>query len=74
MKRDALAGISVAGLLLPLAIAYAAIAGLSPDHAIIATIVGLGIYALIGRSRLAMVAPTSSPAVILAVLTISTQR
>ena len=55
MKQDALAGISVAGLLLPSAIAYAAIAGLSPNHAIIATIVGLGVYALVGRSRFAMV-------------------
>ena len=62
MRQDALAGISVAGLLLPSAIAYAAIAGLTPDHAILATIVGLGIYALAGRSRFAMVAPTSSSA------------
>jgi MFS superfamily sulfate permease-like transporter len=74
MKQDALAGLSVAGLLLPSAIAYAAIAGLSPDHAIIATIVGLGIYAMAGRSRFAMVAPTSSSAAILAALIISMQR
>ncbi len=74
MKQDALAGISVAGLLLPSAIAYAAIAGLSPDHAIIATIVGLGIYALAGRSRFAMVAPTSSSAAILAAVVLSMQR
>ncbi len=74
MKRDALAGISVAGLLLPSAIAYAAIAGLSPDHAIIATIVGLGVYALLGRSRFAMVAPTSSAAAILAALILSLQH
>jgi MFS superfamily sulfate permease-like transporter len=74
MKQDALAGLSVAGLLLPSAIAYAAIAGLSPDHAMIATIVGLGIYALVGRSRLAMVAPTSSSAAILAALIFSMQR
>ena len=74
MKQEVLAGISVAGLLLPSAIAYAAIAGLSPDHAIIATIVGLGIYALMGRSRFAMVAPTSSSAAILAALIISMQR
>jgi MFS superfamily sulfate permease-like transporter len=74
MKQDALAGISVAGLLLPSAIAYAAIAGLSPDHAIIATIVGLGIYALAGRSRFAMVAPTSSSASILAAVVLSMQR
>jgi len=74
VKHDALAGISVAGLLLPSAIAYAAIAGLSPDHAIIATIVGLGVYALAGRSRFAMVAPTSSSAAILAALMISMQH
>jgi MFS superfamily sulfate permease-like transporter len=66
--RDALAGFSVAGLLLPSAIAYAAIAGLSPDHAIVATVAGLAVYAAIGRSRFAMVAPTSSSAAILAAL------
>ncbi len=74
IKSDMLAGISVAGLLLPSAIAYAAIAGLSPDHAIIATIAGLGIYAIFGRSRFAMVAPTSSSAAILAALIVSMQR
>ncbi len=74
MKQEVLAGISVAGLLLPSAIAYAAIAGLSPDHAIVATIIGLGIYALLGRSRFAMVAPTSSSAAILAALIISMQH
>ena len=72
--RDMLAGVSVAGLLLPSAIAYAAIAGLSPDHAIIATVIGLGVYAVFGRSRFAMVAPTSSSAAILAALIISMQR
>jgi MFS superfamily sulfate permease-like transporter len=71
MIRDTLAGVSVAGLLLPSAIAYAAIAGLSPDHAIVATIVGLSVYAIFGRSRFAMVAPTSSSAAILAALVIS---
>ncbi len=73
MIRDGLAGFSVAGLLLPSAIAYAAIAGLSPDHAIVATIVGLGVYAIFGCSRFAMVAPTSSSAAILAALVISMQ-
>jgi MFS superfamily sulfate permease-like transporter len=72
MIRNALAGFSVAGLLLPSAIAYAAIAGLSPDHAIVATLVGLAVYAVLGRSRFAMVAPTSSSAAILAALVIST--
>ncbi len=73
MLGDALAGLSVAGLLLPSAIAYAAIAGLSPDHAIIATLIGLAVYALCGRSRFAMVAPTSSSAAILAALILSMQ-
>jgi MFS superfamily sulfate permease-like transporter len=80
MKRDGrvigdgLAGIAVAGMLLPEAIAYAAIAGLPPEHAIIAAILGLGVYALFGRSRFAMVAPTSSSAAILAALILSMQR
>jgi MFS superfamily sulfate permease-like transporter len=73
LRQDALAGLSVAGLLLPSAIAYAAIAGLAPEHAIIATIAGLGIYALVGGSRFAMVAPTSSSAAILAGLVMSMQ-
>src|ERR1700710_3057961 len=73
MFRDALAGLSVAGLLLPSAIAYAAIAGLTPDRAIIATIAGLTVYALCGQSRFAMVAPTSASAAILAALMISMQ-
>ena len=71
MIRDFTAGLSVAGLLLPSAIAYAAIAGLPPAHAIIATIAGLVAYAALGRSRFAMVAPTSSSAAILAALLIS---
>jgi MFS superfamily sulfate permease-like transporter len=69
--RDVLAGLAVAGLLLPSAIAYAGIAGLPPAPALIATLVGLGIYAACGRSRFAMVAPTSSSAAILGALLIS---
>lgn len=63
----------MAGLLLPSAIAYAAIAGLAPSHAIIATIAGLAAYAALGRSRFAMVAPTSSSAAILAALLLAPQ-
>lgn len=73
MIRDFTAGLSVAGLLLPSAIAYAGIAGLAPAQAIIATIIGLGVYAALGRSRFAMVAPTSSSAAILAGLLLSPQ-
>jgi MFS superfamily sulfate permease-like transporter len=61
-----LAGISVAGLLLPEAVAYAGIAGLPPDRAILAGIVGGLAYAAIGRSRFAIVSATSTTAAILA--------
>jgi MFS superfamily sulfate permease-like transporter len=67
MKRgDLVAGLSVAGLMLPEAVAYAGIAGLAPARAILAAIAGTLAYALIGRSRFAIVSPTSSSAAILA--------
>ncbi|WP_157219734.1 SulP family inorganic anion transporter [Flavisphingomonas formosensis] len=65
-KGDVIAGISVAGLMLPEAVAYAGIAGLPPQRAISAAIAGSLTYALIGRSRFAIVSPTSSSAAILA--------
>jgi MFS superfamily sulfate permease-like transporter len=63
---DAVAGLSVAGLMLPEAVAYAAIAGLAPGRAIVAAVAGGLAYAALGRSRFAIVAPTSSSAAILA--------
>ena len=63
---DVIAGLSVAGLLLPEAIAYASIAGLAPQHGVFAAVAGLLVYGLAGRSRFAIVAPTSSSAAILA--------
>ena len=65
-QSDIVAGLSVAGLLLPEAVAYAGIAGLSPARAIFAAIAGCLAYVLIGRSRFAIVSPTSSSAAILA--------
>ncbi|KRA76364.1 sulfate permease [Caulobacter sp. Root656] len=65
-RRDAIAGLSVAGLLLPEAVAYASIAGLPPGRGVAAAVVGVVGYVLVGRSRFAIVAPTSSSAVILA--------
>jgi MFS superfamily sulfate permease-like transporter len=65
-RADLIAGISVAGLMLPEAVAYAGIAGLGPGHAVLAAIAGCLVYALIGRSRFAIVSPTSSSAAILA--------
>ena len=63
---DLLAGVSVAGVLLPEAVAYAAIAGVEPMHALLATLVGLCLYPFFGTSRFAVVAPTSSAATVFA--------
>lgn len=63
---DLLAGVSVAGVLLPEAVAYAAIAGVEPVHALLATLIGLTVYPWLGTSRFAMVAPTSSAAAVFA--------
>ena len=65
-SADLLAGLSVAGLLVPEAVAYAGIAGLAPGRALIAGVAGGLVYALVGRSRFAVVSATSSSASILA--------
>lgn len=65
-RSDWIAGLSVAGLMLPEAVAYAGIAGLPPQRAILAAFVGCLAYAAVGRSRFAIVSPTSSSAIILA--------
>lgn len=66
MRHDLIAGLSVAGLLLPESVAYSSIAGVAPQHGLFAAVVGLVAYAALGRSRYAIVAPTSSSAAILA--------
>ena len=63
---DIVAGLSVAGLLLPEAVAYASIAALPPQHALFAGVAGLVCYAIFGGSRFAIVSPTSSSAAIVA--------
>ncbi|OJA75766.1 hypothetical protein BGV72_19620 [Burkholderia ubonensis] len=64
--RDALAGVSIAGLLIPEAVAYAGLANLPPQAALIALLSGLVVYALTGSSRFAIVSSTSSSAAVLA--------
>lgn len=61
-----LTGLAVAGLMLPEGVAYAGLAGLPPGRALAAGIAGGLAYALVGRSRFAVVSPTSSSAAILA--------
>jgi MFS superfamily sulfate permease-like transporter len=65
LQADILAGLGVAGILLPEAVAYAGIAGLPANHGVLAAIAGALVYAIVGRSRFAVVAPTSSSAAIL---------
>lgn len=61
-----LAGLAIAGLLVPEAVAYAAIAGVPPAHALVAALVGLLVYPFIGTSRFATLSVTSSAAAIFA--------
>src|SRR6202050_442773 len=61
-----LAVLSIAGLLLPEAVAYSGLANLPPQAGVIALFAGLVCYGLIGRSRFAIVTATSSSAAVLA--------
>jgi sulfate permease, SulP family len=68
---DVLAGVSIAGLLLPEAVAYSGIAGLPPQAGVMALFAGLVCYGLLGRSRYAIVSATSSSAAVLAAGTLA---
>jgi sulfate permease, SulP family len=67
---DVLAGLSIAGLLLPEAVAYSGLASLPPQAGVIALFAGLVCYGLIGRSRYAIVTATSSSAAVLSAATL----
>ena len=62
---DWIAGLSIAGLLLPEAVAYSGIAGAPPQAGVIALFAGLLVYGLMGGSRFAIVSSTSSSAAVL---------
>ena len=62
---DWIAGLSIAGLLLPEAVAYSGIAGAPPQAGVIALFAGLLVYGLLGTSRFAIVSSTSSSAAVL---------
>ena len=55
---DVMAGVSIAGLLLPEAVAYSSIAALPPQAGVIALFAGLLCYGLFGTSRFAIVSAT----------------
>ena len=70
-SADLIAGLSIAGLLLPEAVAYSGVANLPPQAGVIALFAGLICYGLIGRSRVAIVTATSSSAAVLASATLT---
>jgi len=66
LRGDVIAGVALAGLLIPEAMGYAGIAGLSPQAGLYATVFGLLAYAIFGSSRQLVVSPTSASSAILA--------
>jgi high affinity sulfate transporter 1 len=66
---DLIAGLSIAGLLVPEAVAYSGIANLPPQYGIVALLAGLLCYGLVGKSRFAVVSATSSSAAVMAAAT-----
>jgi SulP family sulfate permease len=66
LRRDLLAGITVAALALPAAMAYAELAGLSPVVGLYALLLPTVAYALLGSSRQLIVGPEGSIAALTA--------
>jgi len=67
-RKDIIAGIVLAGLLVPEGMAYAGIAGVPPQMGLYAALAGMFVYAMFGTSRQLAVSPTSSSAAMLAAL------
>jgi len=57
LSRDVVAGLAIAGVALPVGIAYPAIAGLPPETGLYASVLALIGYALFGSSRQLIVGP-----------------
>src|SRR6516162_9010144 len=68
LRADVVAGIALAGLLVPEGMAYAGIAGVPPQAGLYSLTAGLLMYALLGSSRHLAVSCTSGSAAMLAAL------
>ena len=66
LRHDLLAGVSVAAVALPIAIAYSQLAGVPPVHGLYASLLPLVAYALLGSSRQLIVAPDAATCAIVA--------
>jgi sulfate permease, SulP family len=64
LTRDAVAGFTIWGLLVPEMIAYASLAGLPPQAGLYTLLASLVLYAIFGTSRQLVVAGTSASAVL----------
>jgi high affinity sulfate transporter 1 len=64
LRPDAIAGISVAALLIPESLGYAGVAGLPPEVGLYAAPLALLGYAILGRSTILVVATSSSTAAV----------
>ncbi|MFZ1008729.1 MAG: SulP family inorganic anion transporter [Candidatus Sulfotelmatobacter sp.] len=67
-RMDIVAGVAIAGLLIPEGMAYAGIAGVPPQMGLYSALVGMFVYAIFGTSRQLAVTSTSSSAAMLAAL------
>ena len=68
VRVDVVAGIAVAGLLIPEGMAYAGIAGVPPQVGLHAAMLGMFVYAIFGTSRQLAVTSRSSSGAMLAAL------
>lgn len=68
VRLDIIAGIALAGLLVPEGMAYAGIAGVPPQMGLYAAAAGMFVYAIFGTSHQLAVTSTSSSAAMLAAL------
>ena len=66
LPYDLLAGVSVAAVALPIAIAYSQLAGVPPVYGIYASLLPLVAYALLGSSRQLILAPDAATCAIVA--------
>jgi len=60
LKRDCIAGVTLAAYGIPVSLAYATLAGLPPQYGIYGYLIGGIFYALLGTSRQLAIGPTSA--------------
>src|SRR6478735_10326816 len=65
-RHDAIAGLSVAAVALPVSIAYAQLAGFDPVVGLYSSILPLVVYAIFGTSRQLMVNPDAAACAMIA--------